>query len=58
MKTGFTKKIATYSGLASSILLLSKNAGAQIVYTDPPDIILNGYGTSTEIDLNNDGGGI
>jgi hypothetical protein len=49
MKAGFTKKIASYSGLAGSILLLSKNADAQIVYTDPPDIILNGYGTSTEI---------
>lgn len=46
---------ASYSGLAAAIFLMPKEAAAQIVYSDPADIVLNGYGAAADIDLNNDG---
>jgi len=54
MKNELSKMIAAYSGMASAILVVQQS-NAQIIYTDPPDIHLNGYGSSASIDLNNDG---
>ena len=55
MKKMLPKIFASYSGLAAAIFLMQKEAAAQIVYSDPADIVLNGYGAAADIDLNNDG---
>lgn len=49
------KKLASYSALASAVLMMSKSADAQIIYTDViPDDIVIAPGSYT-LDLNNDG---
>lgn len=50
-----SNKLASYSALASVVLMVSKSADAQIIYTDViPDDTINVVG-SYQLDLNNDG---
>ena len=51
MKDRFTKKLASYSGLVSAILLADHVAEGQIIYTNTPDIHLSGPGDHHMIDL-------
>jgi hypothetical protein len=58
-----SKKLASYSALATAVLAINHEADAQIIYTDlnPPIVIPNpiqfrsDYDTSAYLDLNNDG---
>src|SRR6266513_401738 len=54
-KSTLSKKLASYSALASAVLMVSKTADAQIIYTDViPDDTTQVVGSYT-MDLNNDG---
>lgn len=51
----FSKKLASYSALAATVLMVSETADAQIIYTDVnPNDLVNSPG-SYILDLNNDG---
>lgn len=53
MKTNLTKRLSSYSGLASSILIYaSYQSDAQIVYVNPPDILVNTPGITLDLDNN------
>src|SRR4030095_5717608 len=54
MKSQLTKKLFAYSSLSGAMVMGTSLAIGQIVYTDPPDIVLTGN-DSYELDLNNDG---
>lgn len=53
MKKNLGKKLATYTSVSTAIMLLYGRADAQIIYNDPPDILINNG--DFDIDLNNDG---
>ncbi len=54
-KSTLVKKLASYSGLVSAVLLAAKSSDGQILYTDiDPDDVTTSTG-STTLDLNNDG---
>ena len=53
MKKDLGKKLATYTSVSTAIMLLHGSADAQIIYNDPPDIVINNG--DFDIDLNNDG---
>ncbi len=48
------KKLSSYSSISASFIFLCSHANSQIIYTDPPDIILT-PGMAYNLDLNNDG---
>ncbi|MFI5135296.1 MAG: T9SS type A sorting domain-containing protein [Chitinophagales bacterium] len=53
MKQSLSKKLAAYSGLVSAVMLSKSEADAQIVYVNPPDVILT-HG-ELKLDLDNNG---
>ena len=54
MKKSLQSKLKTYSSVAAGVLVAS-SAGAQIVYTDVnPDVTLNTFPSSFDIDMNGD----
>jgi hypothetical protein len=53
MKQQLKQKLLKYSSLGSAITLIAGQGEAQIVYVDPPDIVINNG--AFDIDLNNDG---
>lgn len=55
MNKKLNRQLIGYSGVAGSIFMMTVDAHAQIVHTDPPDILLSGIGSYADLDLNNDG---
>ncbi len=53
MKRELLKKLSSYSALVTSIVLMAKNnSSAQIIYVDPPDIVLHQGEASLDLDNN------
>ncbi|MBA2406663.1 MAG: T9SS type A sorting domain-containing protein [Chitinophagales bacterium] len=53
MKKDLRKKLAAYTSLGGAMMIMHSSASAQILYFDPPDIIIDN--THFNLDLNNDG---
>ncbi len=55
MTKDLSQRLTAYSSIVATTLFATKIADAQVIYTNPPDILLSGAGAHAFIDLDNDG---